>query len=112
MRQITDMETWLLDNEGRIFRFNVYRRMFTPREQAAQYFDETCFEDGGTYQFGIIEEAVELGQGEWLLGIREICDDTLCKVVSYYRLSELRLHCFDGDQEMLNDIEKGRGDEL
>lgn len=41
MRQITDMETWLLDNEDRIFRFTVYRRMFTPKEQAAQYFDET-----------------------------------------------------------------------
>lgn len=112
MRQITDMETWMLDNEGRIFRFTVYRRMFTPREQAAQYSDETCFEDGGAYQFGIIEEAVELGQGEWFLGIREIYDSTLCEIVSYYRLSELRLHCFDGDQEMLSDIEEGCGDEL
>ena len=111
MRQITDMETWLLDNEGRIFRFVVYRRMFTPQEQAAKYSDETCFEDGGTYQFGVIEEAVELGHGEWLLGIREIYDGTLCRIVSYYRMSEIRLHCFDNDQGML-DEEEGCENEL
>ena len=35
--------------------------MFTPKEQAVKYSDETYFEDGGTYQFGIVEEAVELG---------------------------------------------------
>lgn len=111
MRQITDMETWLLDNEGRIFRFTVYRRMFTPKEQAAKYSDETYFEDGGTYQFGIVEEAVELGHGEWLLGIREICDDAVCEIVSYYRMSEIRLHCFDNDQGML-DEEEGCENEL
>ena len=99
MRQITDMETWLLDNEGRIFRFAVYRRMFTPQEQSAKYSDETCFEDGGTYQFGVIEEAVELDDG------------TLCEIVSYYRMSEIRLHCFDNDQGML-DEEEGRENEL
>ena len=113
MRQITDMETWLLDNEGRIFRFAVYRRMFTPKEQAAKYSDETYFEDGGTYQFGIVEEAVELGHGEWLLGIREICDDAVCEIVSYYRMSEIRLHCFDKDQGMLDGEDKEeREDEL
>lgn len=32
-KQITDIETWLLDNEGRIFRYVIYRRMFTPYEQ-------------------------------------------------------------------------------
>lgn len=101
MRQITDVETWLLDNDGRIFRFTVYRRMFTPKEQDAKYSDETFFEDGGAYQYGIIEEAVELGHGEWLLGIREVCDDEVCDVVSYYRLSEIRLHCFDKDQDTL-----------
>lgn len=105
MRQITDMETWLLDNDGRIFRFTVYRRMFTPKEQAEKYIDETFFEDGGTYQYGIVEEAVELGHGEWLLGIREVCEDTICEVISYYRLSEIRLHCFDKDQDILNDEE-------
>ena len=110
MRKITDMETWLLDNEGRVFRFLVYRRMFTPQEQAAQYSDETFYEDGGTYQFGIIEEAVELGHGEWLSGVREICDSTLCEIVAYYRLSEIRLHCFNKDQGVLREEE--RADEL
>ena len=106
MRQITDMETWLLDNEGRIYRFTVYRRMFTPQEQAAQYSDETHYENGGAYQFGIIEEAVELGNGEWLLGIREIYDSTVCEIISYYRLSEIRLYCFDNDQDMLQDTDE------
>lgn len=100
-RQITDMETWLIDNDSRIYRFLVYRRMFTPKEQEEKYSDEIPFENDGIYQYGIIEEAVELGHGEWLLGIREAYDDTLSQTVSYYRLSEIRLCYKDVDQDML-----------
>lgn len=103
MRQITDMETWLLDNDGRVFRYLVYKRMFTPYEQQNAFLDESEFTDSH-YSFGIIEEAVDL-EGDWLLGIREVDETSLDGDVvktwdslQYYRLSELRLSCFDQDQ--------------
>lgn len=100
MKQATDMETWLRDNPDMVFRFLVYRRMFTPDEQDAKYSDETFYENGGAYQYGIIEDAVDLGGGEWLLGIRIMDDETLYDEVNYYRLSEIRLFRFKADQEM------------
>jgi hypothetical protein len=96
------METWLVDNESRIFRFLVYRKIFTPYEQERKYIDESQFEDT-YYSYGQIEEAVDLGNGDWLLGFRGICDGVRCKYISYYKLSEIRLSCFDCDQDMLNE---------
>ena len=89
MRQITDMETWLLDNGDRVFDFCVYRRLFTPYEVEQAYIDET--ETGDSHR-GYIEEAIDLGGGEWFLGIREVfCDNNVSQSVRYYRLSEIRL---------------------
>ena len=66
VKQITDMETWLLDNGDRLFRYRVYRRMFTPYEQEKKYMDQSDFESD-YHQFGYIEEAIDLGNGEWYL---------------------------------------------
>lgn len=97
-KQITDIETWLLDNEGRIFRYVIYRRMFTPYEQQHAFSDESLYEDYN-YSFGYIEEAIELGNSEWLLGFRKVDDDgEPLDEIEYCRLSEIRLSCFDCDQ--------------
>lgn len=96
-KQITDMETWLLDNDNRIFRYRVYRRLFTPFEQQIAFSDESCFESAG-YLFGIIQEAVELSNGDWFIGIQEIIGDELQESISYYRLSEIRLEFYSEDQ--------------
>lgn len=95
---ITDFETWLLDYGDRIVRFLVYRRLFTPYEQEQAFIDETQFE-GTRYRFGIIEEALDLGIGDWLLGIREIIDGESCDGIEYYRLSEIRLSYYESDRE-------------
>lgn len=107
---ITDLETWLLDNGDRIFRYLVYKRMFTPYEQQQAYMDETQFESA-RYQFGFIEEAIDLGNGEWLIGIREIADNEVLDSLSYYKLSEIRLSYFECDQNMLRDEEDEGDDE-
>lgn len=98
----TDMETWFLDNSDRIYRFVVYKKLFTPYEQDKKFSDESQFEDTN-YRFGFIEEAIELGQGEWLLGFREVIDGELCSYISYFKLSDIQLSLFEQDQGMLSD---------
>lgn len=98
----TDMETWFLDNSDRIYRFVVYKKLFTPYEQDKKFSDESQFEDIH-YRFGFIEEAIELGQGEWLLGFREVIDGEVCSYISYFKLSDIQLSFFEQDQGMLSD---------
>lgn len=98
----TDMETWFLDNSDRIYRFVVYKKLFTPYEQDKKFSDESQFEDT-YYRFGFIEEAIELGQGEWLLGFREVIDGEVCSYISYFKLSDIQLSFFEQDQGMLSD---------
>lgn len=102
--QVTDMLTWLLDNSERIFRYQVYRRLFTPFEQQQAYMDETQFESTH-YSFGIIEEAIDLGNGEWLIGIREIVEDEVTDTVGFHRLSDIKLSLMECDQNMLSEEE-------
>lgn len=103
-RVITDMETWLLDFDERIFRFVVYKKLFTPYEQDKKFMDESQFEDTH-FRFAFIEEAVELGNGEWLLGFREIIDGEICNNIDYYKLSDIQLSYFEIDQNMLKEEE-------
>ena len=98
----TDMETWFLDNSDRIYRFVVYKKLFTPYEQDKKFSDESQFEDTN-YRFGFIEEAIELGQGEWLLGFREVIDGEVCSYISYFKFSDIQLSFFEQDQGMLSD---------
>jgi len=97
-RQITDMETWLIDNDDRIFRYLVYRRMFTPYEQQRAFVDESQFESNH-YTLAKIEEAIDLGNGDWLLGLRMIIDDEECSFINYHRLSDIRLEFVDDVNE-------------
>lgn len=97
-KQITDMKTWLLDSEGKIYRYVIYRRMFTPYEQEHAFSDESQYEDIH-FTFGFIEDAIELGGGEWLLGFRKIDGDEVYDEIEYCRLSEIRLSYFDCDQK-------------
>lgn len=100
-RIITDFETWLLDESERIYRYLVYKKVFTPYEQEKKYSDESEYENGGHYTLCHIEEAIDMGNGNWMLGLREIYDDGLVSShIDYYPLSDIRLSCFDDDQKM------------
>ena len=96
----TDMETWSCDNSDRIYRFVVYKKLFTPYEQEHKFMDESQFEDTH-YRFGFIEEVIELGNGEWLLGFREIIDGEVCGCINYFKLSDIQLSYFEQDKDML-----------
>jgi hypothetical protein len=101
-RIITDFETWLIDeSDTRIFRYLVYKKVYTPREQHEKYVDESEYEDGGIYTLAKIEEAIDIGNGDWMLGMREIFEDgSVSKHIKYVKLNEIRLYSFDEDQEL------------
>lgn len=83
----------------------MYKKLFTPYELDKKFVDESQFEDTN-YRFGFIEEAIELGNGEWLLGFREVIDDEVCNCITYLNLSDIRLFYFEKDQNMMNQDEE------
>ena len=100
LKQFSDFNEWLSKNEGRVIRYLKYKRMFTPYEEKMAFSDESQYEEGGYYEMGIIEEAVNLGS-DWLLGLRVIDDDgRICRMLRYLRLSEICLTYFDADDEI------------
>ena len=64
---MTDMETFLLDNQDKIFRYYKYKRVWTPFELDKKYSDESMFENGGYAEFVYVRQAIELPDGDVLL---------------------------------------------
>lgn len=106
--KITDFEAWLLDVGHRIYRYLVYRRMFTPYEQEQKFIDDSEF-TSNRYTFCRIEEAIDLGGGEWLLGLMLLDEDAEYAplgIVNYYKLTEIRLVRFVGEEPYRIDEEE------
>jgi len=96
--EITSMDQLFAESDGLVFRYQVYRRIFTPYEQQNASVFESCFESAN-YQFGYIEKLIPLGDSEWLIGFREIYEGLESGVVRFFKLSEIRLEIWDVDQE-------------
>lgn len=97
---ITDFVTWLSDYGDRLYRYLVYKKMFTPYEQQRAFSDESVYEDTH-YELCQIAEVIDLGDGDWLLGLRTIGDDgKIYGMIHYYKLSEIRLALFENDQHL------------
>lgn len=64
---MTDMETFLLDNQDKIFRYYKYKKVWTPFELDKKYSDESMFENGGYAEFVYVRQAIELPDGDVLL---------------------------------------------
>lgn len=89
---MTDFETWVMDNSDRIYRYWIYKRMFTPEEMDKKYIDQSCYECTEC-SYGIIKEAIELPDGDILLGFIDPADeDTKIEgYINYYKLSQIDL---------------------
>lgn len=101
---MTDFTTWMLDNDSRLYRYWVYKRMFTPEEMEAKYTDQSCFEDDHC-SFGRIVDAVELPDGDVLIGF-DSPDRDGSKYegsIDYYKLSEILLSYCPTDKEDYDD---------
>ena len=98
-----DFFSFLKHNKDRIFRFWVYKRLFTPLEQEQKYIDQGEFEDYHA-QTGIIKEVIILPDNDLLLGFYIILDTTADEVdehrhLQYYKLSEIRMEYRPVDME-------------
>lgn len=94
---------FLQKNKDRLFRFWVYKRLFTPLEQEKKYIDECVYEDTHAHT-GIIREAIVLPDNDLLLGFYIPCCDTVdeedeYKHIDYYKLSEIRMEYRPVDME-------------
>ena len=105
---MTDMETFILDNMNKIFRYYKYKRVWTPFELDKKYSDESIFENGGYAEFCYIRQAIELPDGDVLLKL-EIThspeDDILYqdenddRIYKYEKLSDIVLEEYSADNE-------------
>lgn len=96
------MQKWLNERKDDIFRFWVYKKVYTPHEiETANEFD-SCYETEYC-SFGTIVEAADLGNGDWLLGFADIGDNSR---VDYYRLSEIRLVRYASDSAIRSFVEE------
>ena len=94
---------FLQKNKDRLFRFWVYKRLFTPLEQEKKYIDECVYEDTHAHT-GIIREVIVLPDNDLLLGFYIPCCDTVdeedeYKHIDYYKLSEIRMEYRPVDME-------------
>lgn len=101
---MTDFETWLHDvGYDRIFRMWRYKIMFTPYEQKEAFSDESIYEDDEC-DYVKIREAIELPDGDILLGLQTIEDsedlDDKDSYLTYERLSRIELAYNPSDQNV------------
>lgn len=88
---ITNIGTFIIDNEDTIFTINVYKRMFTPYEEDKKFSDESIFQDSFDCK---IVSAIDTG-GDILLKVRRCWEEDNEIVYSscyeYYSLMDIRL---------------------
>lgn len=93
---MANFDKWLEKNKEKLFRFEVYRRGYTPIEQDKKYMDQSQYEDMIS---GKILEGIELPDGDILLEVREYYDYEVSMTSVYIKLSEVKISMYDGDQE-------------
>lgn len=105
---ITDFETWMLDvGFDRTFRMLEYRRVgdWTPLEMEKKWMDQSQYKDNH-YTLIRIKEAIELPDGDILLGYIDVTDaefledfDLDKECIRYRKLSEIEINWFPEDDE-------------
>ena len=98
-----DFFSFLERNKDRLFRFWVYKRMFTPLEQEMMYTDQDVYEDYHAHT-GIIKEAIIRTDKDLLLGFYINAGTTSeeedpYRHLEYYKLSEIRMEYRPVDME-------------
>ena len=100
-----DFETFLHDNDNRVYRMWEYKKSWTPREiENHTEFNENFVNE--QCRFIVIRESVNLPDGDILLGIQEVNFDENDKLdaypdevdLDYYKLSNICLSYSPRDQ--------------
>ena len=102
----SDFRNYLLQDKTKVWRLNIYRRMFTPYEQEKKFSDESYFEYGDECSFVCITDAFTLPDGDLMLAVRNVYDSESLNEseekwqLEYYKLSEIRLSYYPTDKEI------------
>ena len=105
---MTDLETFIQDNDGKIFRYLKYKKVWTPYELDKKYSDESEYEDGGYFNFCYIRQAIELPDGDVLLKVEDTHspdedilyeEETEDKKYKYVKLSDIVLEEYEADNK-------------
>lgn len=94
---------FLEKNKDRVYRYWVYKKIFTPFEQEKKYMDQGEYVDSHA-ELGIIREAIILPDNDVLIGfyrVSEAINQEADEYISlnYYKLSEIRLDYHPVDME-------------
>ena len=99
---IKNMETWVAEHKDTVFRYLVYRKIWTPYEMDEKFSDESEY-TSNLYDFGKIVDAIYLGNGKWFVGLSAVDSETKEEIspkrIEYYNLDEIRLCVFENDEE-------------
>lgn len=99
----TNIGTWVHDlQEGQIFRYCVYKKVFTPYEQDKKFSDEPIFEDGGYWNYAYITNVIEI-PNDILIEFDELYEEdgdfkSRC-FKTYRKLSDIQLVKYEKDNE-------------
>ena len=97
-RVYESVNDWVNENADKVFRYNIYRKVYTPYEQEKKYIDESMYEND-SYEYAFIEDIIEL-KDDFLIGFRSTLPDFQWKKYDkiYCRLSEVRISYDEHDQ--------------
>ncbi len=104
MVEFQSVSDFFRSHQNDIFRFWVYRKVYTPYEQQQAFMDESMFEDSSA-NYGFVIECVPLGNGDFLVGFQTVADPDEIGVqsynglVEYYKLSEIRMGLYQPTTE-------------
>ena len=95
----SDMSTFIHDFEDKAIRYWVKKSVFTPFEMDKKFSDQSTYECD-IASIGFIKLAVDLGCGDYLLGIRPFYNDggEQDEDLFFFRLSEIRFQICEIDQ--------------
>ena len=96
--QYNSFESFVHQNCNKIFRYWVYRRLYTPYEMEHKFSDESVFEET-ICTMAHIRECIALPNGDYLLGLEnaEFISDDDGQYLKYCKLSEIRLEYYECD---------------
>lgn len=106
--QYNNFESFIHQNANRVFRYWIYKRIYTPYEQDQKFINENIYENC-TCSYAYIRECIALPDGDYLIGFEDAetancTGDDYCQYIEYCKLSEIRLsYCESDSNEYLVD---------
>ena len=111
MKNFDQIKKYFEDNKDKVFRYVIYKRMFTPYEQDKKFSDASIYEDD-FFTHCKIKNVLPLGEDDFILEAERVFSDDeeydpeTCTWTEFVKFSEIRLSCFDRDNRPQNDDDK------